>query len=97
MVRALEGARARGADTVSIRTGIDQIKTMAINQDTAGKSIKITKDNVQEVVEDLEGGEAFEELEYEAVEKIDYEDESYEDVIYVGGKKHSIYTPRKER
>ena len=69
---------------------------MAINQDTVGKSIKITKNNAQEVVDDLEGGEAFEELKYDAVEKIDYEDESYEDVIYIGGKKHSIYMTRKE-
>ena len=44
----------------------------------------------------METGQVVEEVEYEATEIIKHED-AIEEVIYVGGKTQSVYTPKKNK
>ena len=55
----------------------------------------ISDDTIAEIVQDMEAGKVVEEVEYEATEMIEHE-EGTEEVIYVGGKTQSVFTPKKK-
>ena len=59
------------------------------------ESRAVTDETIEEIVRDMEAGMVVEEVEYEDRETIVHE-EGIEEVIYVGGKTQSIYTPRKD-
>ena len=82
---ALRGAIARGNEEVSMMGGIDRVKSMAINLDRNRRIVRVSADNVESLIQDLEGGEAREEITHEAAERFEFDD-GYEDVIYVGGR-----------
>ena len=69
---------------------------LAINLDETRKTTRVYHDTIREIIQDLEEGEAFEELNYQKVERYET-DEAFEDVIYVRGKTHPVFTPKKER
>ena len=67
-----------------------------IAETTQVKSKRVTIQTVGEIVRDMQSGAIVEEVEYDDIET-KVTEEGVEDVIYVGGKTQSIYTPKKNK
>ena len=56
----------------------------------------VTNETIQEIVRDMQSGAIVEEVEYDNIET-NVTEEGVEDIIYVGGKTRSIFTPKKNK
>ena len=89
--KAFDGAQKRGWDVLS---NPEEVAAAAKLTQVVSKTV--TDDNFQEIVKDMQGGAIVEEVEYDDIET-NITDDGVEDVIYVGGKTQSIYTPKKRK
>ena len=92
----MSGAILRGSGQVATKAEIERLVTVSDNLDAMRRRTMVHKDNWAEIMEDLEKGMMIEEIIPDEVEMIE-SDEGTEEVIYVGGKVQSVYTPKKER
>ena len=74
----------------------DPKTVMAAAKATQIESKVVTNETIQEIVRDMQSGAIVEEVEYDDI-KTNVTEEGVEDVIYVGGKTRSIYTPKKNK
>lgn len=93
---AVVAATVRGTRQMSSRTGIEIVINMAANLDEGRKRTRVHRENWREIVEDMELGMLVEEMEGDALERIEYE-HGTEEVVYVGSKTQSVFTPKKEK
>ena len=63
---------------------------------TQVESKVVTDETIEEIVRDMQSGAIVEEVEYDDIET-NVLDDRVEDVIYVGGKTRSIFTPPKNK
>ena len=63
---------------------------------TQVESKVVTNETIQEIVRDMQSGAIVEEVEYDDIET-NITEQGVEDVIYVGGKTRSIFTPKKNK
>ena len=88
---AYEEAVERGKEMMN-----DPETVIATARATQVGSKVVTDESIEEIVRDMQTGAIVEEVEYDNIETNITED-GVEDVIYVGGKTRSIYTPKKDK